>query len=296
MDQLTICRTEDGSFTFTSGLYGEAFHSLSGARAEAIYKFVVPSGIASRAERGSVHILDVCFGLGYNTAAALDCLADYPTCTVGVIGLENNLGVLEAAIRENLLTIWSDRTQALLGELAEKLVLQQDCLQLRLIIADARQGIQQVPDQWADAIFFDPFSPRRCPQLWTIDFCRLVANKLKPDGYIVTYSCASAVRSAWQELGLCLWAVEPLGRKSPGTIASFCKEVIPKRSRPLTAQEYAILQTRAGIPYRDPQLQDTAEQIIQRRQQEQKQSDRQTSSQWLKQNLKLMSNHQQIEV
>jgi tRNA U34 5-methylaminomethyl-2-thiouridine-forming methyltransferase MnmC len=286
LDRLTVCATGDGSFSFHSALFGESFHSTCGAKAEAILKFIVPSGIVRKAmTQPAIHLLDVCFGLSYNTAAALDSLAHLPDLSIEVIGLENNLQSLETAIQANFLNIWSERTQTLIKELCRHQRVTADQITLQLLVADARQTIAQVPDQWADAIFFDPFSPRVCPQLWTIDFCRLVAHKLKPDGYLITYSCASAVRSAWHSLGLHLWAVQPLGRKSPGTIASWLNHPVPDRCRPLTPHELAILQTKAGIPYRDPSLAGSSREIRQRREQEQAQSQRQSSSQWLKQNL-----------
>ncbi|NJK35904.1 MAG: hypothetical protein HC919_13735 [Oscillatoriales cyanobacterium SM2_2_1] len=147
-------------------------------------------------------------------------------------------------------------------------------LTVTLAIADARQSIQTVRSQWADAIYLDPFSPRRCPQLWTVEFLAQLARCLKPDGYVVTYSCAAAVRGALLEVGLSVGSTPPLGRKAPGTIAAFTP--LP----PLSRLEQELLSTRAAIPYRDPTLTDTAAQIIQRRQQEQSQSDRETSSSW----------------
>jgi tRNA U34 5-methylaminomethyl-2-thiouridine-forming methyltransferase MnmC len=290
MDRLTVCPTQDGSLTFFSEQFGEALHSTYGAKTEAELKFVLPTGIAHKAQQqGQVSILDVCFGLGYNTASALDALAN-ATPAVQVWGLENNWEVLRQAVAQQMHRIWSDRTQRVLEQLTQHPTVQDRDWKIQLILADARQGIHHVPDRAVDAIFFDPFSPKRCPQLWTIDFLRLVTAKLKPDGYWVTYSCASAVRSALLELGLKLWAVEPLGRKSCGTIASFAHTAVPQRSRHLTNLEYAILQTRAGIPYRDPQLRDSAAVIVARRKQEQQQSDRQSSSSWLKANLELECN------
>ncbi len=286
-EHLTVCPTEDGSLTFFSEQFGEALHSTYGAKTEAELKFVLPTGIAHKGQlQGRINILDVCFGLGYNSASALDALVNCaPNCVVQVWGLENNWEVLRQAVAQQMHRIWGDRTQRVLEQLTQNPTVQDQQWQLQLILADARQGIHHVPDRSADAIFFDPFSPKRCPQLWTIDFLRLVTAKLKRDGYWVTYSCAAAVRSALLELGLNLWAVEPLGRKSCGTIASFDNTAVPQRSRNLTNLEYAILQTRAGIPYRDPQLRDSAEVIVERRKQEQQQSDRQSSSSWLKANL-----------
>lgn len=139
---------------------------------------------------------------------------------------------------------------------------------MQLLIGDARQTIHQVPTKWADAIFLDPFSPPHCPQLWTVEFIQLLANSLKPDGYLVTYSSSAAVRSAMLIAGLQIGAIAPIGRKSPSTIAAFAPIALP----PISENEAAFLKTRAAIPYRDQTLQSTASEITALRQAEQNKS------------------------
>jgi tRNA U34 5-methylaminomethyl-2-thiouridine-forming methyltransferase MnmC len=78
--------------------------------------------------------------------------------------------------------------------------------------------------------------------------------------------------------GLKIGATAPVGRRSPGTVASFSDRDLP----PLSPQEQEHLQTRAAIPYRDPNLSDSAEEIRQRRQQEQDLSSLEPTSSWKK--------------
>ncbi|MDX1978061.1 MAG: MnmC family methyltransferase [Pseudanabaenaceae cyanobacterium bins.68] len=282
LDQLSLAATADGSFTFFSATFQEHFHSNFGAKQEAEQKFILPA-LSPLPPSRPICLIDFCYGLGYNTAAALEYLA--PERQVCLIGLENNLEVPQTAVRDRLISIWQPPTQQILSQLAHHQTYQTEQHDLQLLIGDARQTIQQVPLAWADAIFFDPFSPKRCPQLWTIDLLSLVSDRLKPQGYLVTYSCAAAVRSALHTLGLHFWATQPLGRKAPGTIASWQNDAIPNRSQALSELEQEILTTRAGIPYRDPQLQDPAAVIVQRRQAEQATSKLRSTSNWLKQHL-----------
>lgn len=286
LDQISLTVTADGSYTYFSNTFQEHFHSNFGAKQEAEQKFILPA-LSPLPSSDPICLIDFCYGLGYNTAAAVEFLAD--SVNLGrqlcLIGLENNLAVPQAAVGDRLISIWQPPTQEILSHLAEYQIYQAPSYDLRLLIGDARQTIQQIPLGWADAIFFDPFSPRRCPQLWTIDLLKLVSDRLKPQGYLVTYSCAAAVRSALQILGLHLWATQPLGRKAPGTIASWQNHLVPSRSQPLSPPEQEILTTRAGIPYRDPQLQDPASVILERRQTEQATSELRSTSNWLKQHL-----------
>lgn len=130
----------------------------------------------------------------------------------------------------------------------------------------------------ADAIFLDPFSPPKCPQLWTVEFIQLIAQCLDKEGYLTTYSCAASVRNALQLAELKIGATRSVGRRSPGTVANWTGNHLP----PLSNQEKEHLQTRAAIPYRDPLLSDPATIIHQRRLTEQSHSNREPSSRWKK--------------
>lgn len=268
--------TADGSFTFYSEEFGEAFHSRQGARLEAEQKFVVPTQICQKAAQGRLRLLDVCYGLGYNTAAALEAAWQVnPYCHIEVIGLERSLCVPQTAIAQNLLLGWSAPVSELLGQLAQQHHISGDRFQGQLLVGDARQTVGQVPNDWADAIFLDPFSPQSCPELWTLEFLGRVIGALQASGHLATYSCAAAVRTALLTGGLQIGSTPGVGRKSPGTVASYTPTGLP-----LTPQEQEHLETRAAVPYRDPTLTATAAVIRQQRQQEQATCGLEPTSQW----------------
>ncbi|MEA5579268.1 tRNA (5-methylaminomethyl-2-thiouridine)(34)-methyltransferase MnmD [Anabaena sp. UHCC 0451] len=286
-DNFTPQATQDGSFTFFSQEFNEAFHSHHGAKQESYLKFAFPTQVQTVAKNGIVRILDVCYGLGYNTAAALEVIwQENPTCIVEIMGLELNPEVPKAAINQNIFNDWDDEYRNILTELAFKHHLQTNRLQAKLLIGDARKSIQEVRESGflADAIFLDPFSPPQCPQLWTIEFIQNVALCLHENGLLATYSCAAAVRTALLSAGLVIGSTTPVGRRTPGTIAAYSKnrekDIID--IYPLSQAETEHLQTRAAIPYRDPELSDSAEVIIRRRQQEQQTSPLEPTSKWHK--------------
>jgi len=274
---LTLQTTSDGSYTFFSSEFQEPFHALRGAREEAQEKFIIPCALAEKAQQQShLKLLDICYGLGYNTAAALETIWKWhPRCHVDLIALESDEKVLQATIRHHLLREWSSPLPDLLTTLAQHCDCHDFYLNAKLLIGDARQTIQQVIQQGfiADAIFLDPFSPPHCPQLWSLEFLGLVAHCLHPQGKLATYSCAAAVRSAFSLAGLHYTSTMGMNRRS--TVASW-----EKLSLPLSPLEKEHQQTRAAIPYRDPGLQDSAEIILQRRQQEQLSSNLESTSQW----------------
>lgn len=274
--------TADGSFTFFSPQFNEAFHSHYGAKQEAQFKFVKPCQLAAKAQiKSELHLLDICYGLGYNTAAALETIWSVnPHCQVELMGLELDASVPQQAIVHALLEGWSTPIPQLLGKLTIDHQVASKSLKAKLLIGDARVTIQPIHQStWrADAIFLDPFSPPKCPQLWTVEFLNLVSKCLKSDGILATYSCSAAVRKALSLVGLQFASTVNVGRKSPGTIAISSGNYLPT----LSPQEHEHLQTRAAIPYRDPQLQDTSKAISHRRLQEQKLSNLEPTKHWKK--------------
>ena len=271
--------TGDGSATFYSEEFGEHFHCRSGAYTDAQRNYVDAANIPELAQAERLSILDVCYGLGYNTAAALDTIGQVnPNCQVTIRALEINAVVVRDAIANNLIHHWTPATQTILKTLATEHQYKSPTLDIQLMIGDARQTLQPLAaNGWqADAILFDPFSPTRCPQLWTVEFFSLTAQCLTQKGILATYSCAAAVRSAMELAGLSIGSFPGVGRTWPCTIATKDQRPLPG----LSQQEQEHLVTRAAVPYRDPTLRATATSIIAQRQQEQQQSTLESTGAW----------------
>jgi tRNA U34 5-methylaminomethyl-2-thiouridine-forming methyltransferase MnmC len=300
--------TADGSFTFTSKEFCESFHSHYGAKQESFLKFIEPTQLSEKARRPQLRLLDICYGLGYNSAAALTTIwAVNPNCDVEIIALELNPSVPQAAIAHNLFVSWDHNITTILSQLAFEYQVHTEHLHAKLIIGDARVTIKQIHQSnfLADAIFLDPFSPPQCPQLWTIEFLELVSQCLHDDGLLATYSCAAAVRTALLHTGLTIGSTPPVGRRTPGTVAGFYRDWTIERLSmecgissssfvlPISKSEQEHLLTRAAIPYRDPLLTDSRDIIIARRQKEQQNSSLEPTSHWRKRWVKGVGNREQ---
>ncbi|XTZ12447.1 MAG: tRNA (5-methylaminomethyl-2-thiouridine)(34)-methyltransferase MnmD [cyanobacterium endosymbiont of Rhopalodia inflata] len=284
--------TDDGSYTFFSEEFEELFHSHSGAKLEAEQKFVDPCQLKGKAKRHkSLKILDICYGLGYNSAAALEGIWSINReCHIELIALESDVDVPYQSSVYHLLKQWPSFIEDSLTQLAKNHKIQIPRLRANLLIGDARNTIQILYQSGfkADAIFLDPFSPPKCPQLWTLEFIKLVSGCLQSQGRLGTYSSAAAVRTALQSAGLTVSPTKAVGRRSPGTVASVNYQDLC----PLSLEEREHLKTRAAIPYRDPSLRDSAIVINQRRRTEQISSDLEPTSRWKKRWKKLVPNLQ----
>lgn len=282
MNSFETRTTADGSQTFYSQEFEETFHTKYGAKTEAEITYVQGCRLAEKIkQQDHFKIIDICYGLGYNTAAALDCILNInPQCQVEIIALELDETVPRQALENNLLDYWPPEIVKILTQLLDSRQVKTPQLKLSLLIDDARQSmIKLVHENFqADAIFLDPFSPPKCPQLWSVEFLSLVSQCLNRDGIIATYSCSAAIRNGLQLASLTIGANFSIGRRSPGTLAAFDDKYLI----PLKPIELEHLQTRGGIPFRDPYLKDTAEIIKKRREEEQSLSNLEFTSKWKK--------------
>lgn len=300
--------TADGSITFLSPEFGEHFHSLQGAWDEALVKYVGPTQLIQRAQsQQQIRILDVCYGLGYNTAAALTVIWSVaPHCQVQLLGLELDQSVAIAALPNLIAKLQAiqgttlaptaidpqqsspvhltcdavKKTSHVLRELALQGASDTSNFKGTLRWGDARQTLTSTPTFSADAIFLDPFSPPQCPQLWSVEFISALAKNLEEQGFLATYSCAAAVRTALKLAGLVIGASPPFGRRWPGTIAAYPHRSSISALPPLSVQETEHLQTRAAVPYRDRTGHETQKVILERRSHEQQQSPLEPTSRW----------------
>jgi len=214
--------TGDSSVTFHSDEYDEAYHSVTGAVEEAFKKFVEPTHIEGLAELGVVSILDVCFGLGYNSAAAIDKIMEVnPDCKIIIVGLEKDKDILNKIpgispqiknydIIKELVKNSKDSTNNY--EYAD------NNIRINLLVCDALESVKNIKLKF-DIIFHDPFSPKKNPELWTEDFFKELRKHIKKDGILTTYSCAGIVRRNLKAAGFEVKDGPCVGRRSPSTLA-----------------------------------------------------------------------------
>jgi len=245
--------TNDGSKTLYHPQYKQHFHSLAGAQSEAVKKFIEPSQLAARLHGGDVRVLDIGFGLGVNAAAAVECAMTVKRGTLVIDALELDRNVLANAIA---LYPKDTLNYQILDALLREGKFTNKFAQITLYLGDARTVITTLPG-WYDAVFQDGFSPDCNPELWTCDFIREQKRRLAAAGVIVSFCSAYPYRGALLKAGLKVSESAPFGRKRGGTVATLTGET------QLPAKELAIImQSTAGVPYRDRTGQGTAKAIF----------------------------------
>ncbi len=206
---MRFIKTQDGSHTVFNQKYQEHYHTISGALEEALEKHVNAIGVED-----GFHILDFCFGLGYNSI-----IATKKHKKLQIVGLENDIEIIKA-IKELEVPREIEKEFAAFRDLAEKLeITDDDNNTIKLIIGDALVSLDSLPKEYFDRVFFDPFSPGKQPEMWSRKVFQKVNNIMKPGAKLSTYSCAKFVRQNMLAAGFKVLDGPIVGRKSPATIA-----------------------------------------------------------------------------
>jgi len=207
----------DNTETFLNEIAGESYHPMNGVIEEILNKYIAPAKIAEKSKTGKLKILDFCFGLGYNSAMAVDAaLKENPSCKIVVIGLEEDMEIIKR-IQEVNPPIKAYNIYKKLNLF--NLVVHEDNLKIKVIIGDGKEKIKDLKTNSFDAVFFDPFSPINFPEMWDIKVFREACRIMKNDAILATYTSSELVRKNMAVAGL-FWNESPnRGRKGPGTFA-----------------------------------------------------------------------------
>lgn len=259
--------TADGSWTLWNTALGEGCHSRAGAWQQAVERYAAPSRLAERASAGwrEARLLDVGTGLGLNLAAALAALAAGPT-RLHALTLEREPEVLARGLalyeRAQLRAGPWERWHAPVRAALRSALVQPGCAvalghagTLVLRLGDARDTLGDSPEPALfDAVFLDPFSPRRAPELWQEAFLARIARRMAPGAWLSTYSASFGVRLALARAGLRVGRGPRVGAKGEGTLASPDHEppVLPARLARRLVRRSAVQDPPQGpfLPFR----------------------------------------------
>lgn len=187
--------SEDGSFTAYSKEYDEHYHSTrDGALHESLTKHVLP-GYLHVKDKKEVHILDICYGLGFNTLATVLHYKKYaPQMKVNIYSPE-----LDATLVKSLVNFEYPPEFEVLREMIEALstkgIYEDENVSVELFLGDARHYIKRFENRF-DIVYQDAFSPAVNPVLWTQEYFADIKKSMKNDAILTTYSIALKTRLA----------------------------------------------------------------------------------------------------
>ena len=200
--ELVLC--EDGTNTLFSKEFNEAYHSTKdGALHESLEKHVKPAFFVKK-EAESLTILDICFGLGYNTFATLYYIQQNR--------LKTKLHILSPEFDKELISSLStfyyppqfNTLKHIIKEISKNFYYEDEQFKIEILLGDARESIPKIQDK-IDIVYQDAFSPQNNPLLWTREFFADIVKKSKKDTLLTTYSTAASTRLGLYENGFKLY-------------------------------------------------------------------------------------------
>lgn len=203
--------TGDGSNTLFSKAYNQHYHNVKdGAINEALHKHVIPA-LSFHEGKSHLRILDICFGLGYNTFSTIYYILQQGlNCSVEIFSPE-----LDASLIESLKTFeYPDEFEVIKPLIKELIQTKQYCsdqFNIKLYLGDAREYVKQVND--LDIIYQDAFSAEVNSELWTVEYFKDLFCAANDDVIVTTYSVATPVRLSLHEAGFYIYEYIPQKRK-----------------------------------------------------------------------------------
>lgn len=207
MSKLIIRPTEDGSVTFYNDDVKDIYHSTSGAIEESLEKYVKGAKV-----KDGFNILDICFGVGYNTLCAIHFHKN-----LKITALELDPEIISKC---EIIPIPKDYKEnyEIIKKVAKENYYKDDNYEIKLIVGDALKTIKELDEKF-DAVLLDPFSPKKAPELWSREFFSDIKKLMKKGAIMSTYSCARMVRDNLIAAGFTIKDGPVVGRRAPGTIA-----------------------------------------------------------------------------
>ena len=191
--------SEDGSFTAYSKEYGEHYHSTKdGALYESLIKHIVPA-LNIQKDKEELNILDICFGLGFNTLATIYYLKQN--------NLTTKVNIYSPELDRDLVNSLKDFTYPKEFESIQHIILEiisngfytDEQFHIEVFLGDAREYILNFEEAKFDIVYQDAFSPSSNPILWTQEYFADIKRIIKEEAVLTTYSIALATRLALYE-------------------------------------------------------------------------------------------------
>ena len=170
MSELIEVLTKDGSYSLRSVFFQENFHSLLGALEETKLKFTAPSDL-QRFKGKSLDVLDICFGLGYNSASLYNELIKQKSY-LNWYALEIDKKPLEYALRnQTFKKLWTPKVKRIFDSLYENEYFEDQFFKCKILWGDAREKINIIPTSIKfDLIYLDDFLLKNAHKFGQLNF------------------------------------------------------------------------------------------------------------------------------
>lgn len=235
--------TKDGSISFHNNLIDESYHSNTGAMEESFLKFAkvaVDKAIDIGSFKQEINVLDLFFGVGYNSLALMYYLFEFKKLQtkVNIDAVERDEEIFEQRKKvffskdfsydeikvnsEKLDSYYKILRELITSDVEHKIYSNEldQKINVKVHLADVFDFLKTRTKKY-DLVFFDAFSIRKQPELWTEEMFNLISKIVKKNSILVTYSCSRVFRQNAEKSGFKCFDGPCIGRKSPSTFAIY---------------------------------------------------------------------------
>jgi len=203
--------TQDGSNTLFSKKYNQHFHDIkTGAILESMTKHVIPA-FKYHTKKKHLNILDICFGIGYNTFSTIYfIMKNNLKITLNIYSPELD-GELIDSLHDFDFPSEFNEIKHIIQCISKEKKYKDDFFDIEVKICDARQYIKTLHN--IDVVYQDAFSSDVNNELWTYEYFKDIYNVCNDDAIITTYSVATPVRLSMYKAGFEIYEIKPVKKK-----------------------------------------------------------------------------------
>ena len=214
--------TKDGSNTLFSQRYNQHYHNPDdGAINESLTKHILPT-FEYHKNKNELTILDICFGIGYNTFTTI--------YYVKKTNLNKKIHIYSPELDGNLVSSLEsfnfpkefEKIKHIIKEVALNKKYEDENIKIEVNIGDAREYIKTLEKESFDIVYQDAFSSEVNVELWTKEYFDDIYKLCKEDSVMSSYSVATPIRLSMNEAGFYIYEYRPEKRKI--TLASKMKK------------------------------------------------------------------------
>ncbi len=175
---------------------------------ESLTKHIIPA-LTYQSSKEELNILDICFGIGYNTLATLYYMKKHNiTKKVNIYSPEFDLELLRSLKNFNYPTQF-EPFKNIIEQISTNLHYEDDNIKITVFNGDARKYIKTLSN--INIVYQDAFSSDVNRMLWTKEYFEDISKSLDGDAIITTYSIATPVRLSMWENGLNIYEIRQEG-------------------------------------------------------------------------------------
>ncbi len=199
-----LTQTADGSNTLFNETIGEHYHSAHGALQESKHVFIAAGldYVVSRLPKQEIKILEVGFGTGLNFLLSFSHGDQIGTKLIytGVEAFPLSKSVIQTTGYDQYVSspIWDAFIDHYEKCFVETQNLSSSCC---LTIHEEKLADLKSTEEF-DLIYYDAFSVRHQPEMWTDEIIAHTCSFLKPGGVFVTYAITGDLKRALKKCGL----------------------------------------------------------------------------------------------